>query len=90
MNSCSEQALSPFSQLLLPYFFYITLVSKRKNTKCVPEKSNTGLRKLRKQAMTEFLIGDAFVALISIMTAVILGRHADKQLKEYKKRADQK
>jgi len=40
--------------------------------------------------MTEFLIGDAFVALISIMTAVILGRHADKQLKEYKKRADQK
>jgi hypothetical protein len=40
--------------------------------------------------MNEFLIGTAFVALISIIAAVVLGRHADKQLKEYRKHAGQK
>ncbi len=40
--------------------------------------------------MNEFLFGAAVVALISIIVAVVLGRHADKQIEEYKKRAGQK
>jgi hypothetical protein len=40
--------------------------------------------------MTEFLVGSAFVALISIIAVAFLWYHADKQLKEYKKRASQK
>lgn len=40
--------------------------------------------------MNEFLIGAAFVALLSIIIGVFLGHHANKQLREYKKRAGQK
>jgi hypothetical protein len=40
--------------------------------------------------MTEFFVGAAFVALISIIAVVVLGRHADKQLNEHKMRAGQK
>jgi ABC-type Mn2+/Zn2+ transport system permease subunit len=38
----------------------------------------------------DFLIFAAIIALLSIIVGVFLGYHAEKQLKEYKKRAGQK
>jgi hypothetical protein len=51
------------------------------------------LKKLRKAAMinfNDFLIFAAIVALLSIVVGVILGYHAEKQLKEFKTRTGKK